>query len=149
MTKFHHRSISRITIATLVLLAAFASGSSTARAGWSSPNVYSVSPNITFTTLTLQNGWTGGPFGTNFPAVAKANGIVYFKGAMATTGSNPIPFTLPTGFRPHAAVYVTVDMCDASTGRLFIEPTGVVTVQTPTFSNAQCFTSLDGVFFAP
>lgn len=46
---------------------------------------------------------------------------------------------------PDTAVYVPVDLCDATNGRLFIQANGVVTVQTETlFSNAQCFTSLDG-----
>ncbi|MBV9648473.1 MAG: hypothetical protein JO043_13480 [Candidatus Eremiobacteraeota bacterium] len=119
-----------------------------ARASVTIPYGYSASPNITFTTLTLLNGWTGGPFGTSVPAVAKSKGLVYFRGAMSTTGSNAVAFVLPSGFRPSAAVYLSVDMCDASYGRLFIDTTGTATVQTATFSNAQCFTSLDGVFFA-
>jgi hypothetical protein len=42
-----------------------------------------------------------------------------------------------------------VDLCNATNGRLFIQPSGVATVQAEngTFSNAQCFTSLDGVSF--
>ena len=149
MTNIHHRSFSSGTmIATVALLAALGGSSSIARGDWTGPNAYSASPYITFTTITLQNGWTGGPFNTNLPAVAKANGIVYFKGAMATAGTNPIAFTLPSAFRPHKGVYVTVDMCNASSGRLFIDTTGIATVQTATFSNAACFTSLDGVFFA-
>jgi hypothetical protein len=149
MTNIHRRSFSSgIVIATVALLAALGGSSSIARADWTGPNAYGASPNITFTTLTLQNGWTGGPFSTSLPAVAKANGIVYFKGAMATSGTNAVAFTLPSGFRPHKAVYVSVDLCNANYGRLFIDTTGVATVQTATFSNAQCFTSLDGVFFA-
>jgi hypothetical protein len=151
MTNIHSRSLSSgIMIATVALLAALGGSSSIARADWTYPNAYWASPDLAFTTLTLQNGWTGGPFNTNLPAVAKAsNGIVYLKGAMATGGTNPVAFTLPTAFRPHKAVYVTVDMCNASSGRLFIDTTGIVTVQTTTFSNAACFTSLDGVVFAP
>jgi len=149
MTNNHHRSFSSgIMIATVMLLAALAGSSSIARADLTGPNASWASPDITFTTITLQNGWTGGPFGTSLPAVAKANGIVYFKGAMATTGTNATAFTLPSAFRPHKAVFVSVDMCNASYGRLFIATNGVATVQTTTFSNAQCFTSLDGVFFA-
>jgi hypothetical protein len=45
-------------------------------------------------------------------------------------------------------VYVPVDLCDATNGRLLIETNGTVIVQADTvFSNAQCFTSLDGVSF--
>jgi hypothetical protein len=98
----------------------------------------------------LQNGWSASPFGTSAPAVHTVSGIVHFKGAMATPGSNPVPFTLPTGFRPARAVFVPVGLCDATMGRLQIEPTGVVTVQAEggAFSNAACFTSLDGASFA-
>jgi hypothetical protein len=44
-----------------------------------------------------------------------------------------------------------VDLCNATNGRLDIQPTGVVTVEAEggTFGNAQCFTSLDGASFAP
>ena len=104
-----------------------------------------------FTPLTLQNGWTNSPFGTSAAAVRTISGIVHFKGAIATTGSNPVPFTLPAAFRPASPVFVPVDLCNATNGRLQIEPTGVVTVQAEggAFSNAACFTSLDGVSFAP
>ena len=103
-----------------------------------------------FTPLTLQNGWTNSPFGTSAAEVHTISGIVHFKGAIATTGSNPVPFTLPAGFRPASAVFVPVDLCNATNGRLQIEPTGVVTVQAEggAFSNAACFTSLDGVSYA-
>ena len=105
----------------------------------------------TFTPLTLQNGWTGGAFGTSSPAVRTISGIVHLKGGIATTGTNPVPFTLPTAFRPASVVFVPVDLCNATNGRLQIEPTGVVTVEAEggTFSNAACFTSLDGASFAP
>jgi hypothetical protein len=104
-----------------------------------------------WTPLTLQNGWTSSPFGTSAPAVRTISGIVHFKGAIATSGTNPVPFTLPAAFRPVSVVFVPVDLCNATNGRLQIEPTGVVTVQAEggTFSNAACFTSLDGVSFAP
>jgi hypothetical protein len=104
-----------------------------------------------FTPLTLQNGWTNSPFGTAAAAVRTISGIVHLRGAIATTGSNPVPFTLPAGFRPASAVFVPVDLCNATNGRLQIEPTGVVTVQAEggAFSNAACFTSLDGVTYAP
>ena len=105
----------------------------------------------TFTGLTLINGWTGGPFGTAAPSVANIGGIVHFRGAIATPGTNPAPFVLPASFRPATNVYVPVDMCNATNGRLVIEPSGTVTVQQQNgdpFGNAACFTSLDGVSFA-
>jgi len=104
-----------------------------------------------FTPLTLQNGWFTAPFGTSAPAVRAISGIIHLKGAIATSGTNPVPFTLPAGFRPASVVFVPVDLCNATNGRLQIEPTGVVTVEAEggAFSNAACFTSLDGAWFAP
>ena len=99
-----------------------------------------------FTPLTLQNGWTNSPFGTSAAAVRTVSGIVYFKGAIATTGSNPVPFTLPAGFRPASAVFVPADLCNATHGVLEIDKSGVVTVNAEggAFSNAACFTSWMG-----
>jgi hypothetical protein len=103
-----------------------------------------------FTPLTLENGWVNAPFGTNNAAVANINGVVHFKGAIATSGTNSVPFTLPVGFRPATNVFIPVDMCDATNGRLNITPNGVVSVQAESaFSNAQCFTSFDGASFMP
>jgi hypothetical protein len=103
-----------------------------------------------FTSLTLVNGWTNAPFSTSNAAVQKILGIVHFKGAIAS-GTNSTVFTLPSSFRPVTDVYVKVDLCNANNGRLHIMPTGVVDVEAEggTFSNAQCFTSLDGAWFAP
>jgi hypothetical protein len=102
------------------------------------------------TTLTLENGWTGGPFGTADPAVDNLNGIVRFVGAMSTTGTNPVAFVLPAGLAPSQTVHVKVDLCNATNGELVITPDGTATVnaENGTFSNATCFTSLDGVSFA-
>ncbi len=121
-------------------------GTAAAQAATSAPRALTSG----WTSLTLQNGWTGAPFGTSAPAVRTISGIVHFKGAVATTGTNPVPFTLPAAFRPATAVFVPVDLCNATNGRLQIEPTGVVTVQAEggAFSNAACFTSLDGASFA-
>jgi hypothetical protein len=108
-----------------------------------------VGPAAAGTLLTLINGWTNAPFGTHVAAVEIVNGIVRFQGAMATSGTNSEPFVLPAGFRPTTNVYVPVDMCDATNGRMIVKPNGVVTVEARTdFSNAQCFTSLDGGAFA-
>jgi hypothetical protein len=106
---------------------------------------------VTFTNLTLLNGWTAGPFSTGQPSVAIIGGIAHFRGAIATSGTNPEPFVLPASFRPSTNVFVPVDLCNATNGRLDIAPSGVVSVQQQNgdpFANAQCFTSLDGVSFA-
>src|SRR5439155_1697661 len=86
----------------------------------------------TYAGLPLQNGWTAAPSATRTPGVTLSNGIVSFKGAIATSGTNPVPFTLPAGFQPLQAVYVPVDLCNGNNGRLFIQPSGVVTVQEET-----------------
>ena len=103
---------------------------------------------LVFTPLALVNGWVGGPFSTSKPAVAEAFGIVHFKGAISS-GTTGLAFTLPVGFRPAKIAYVPVDLCNANKGRLIISPTGATSVQAlTTFSQAQCFTSLDGASFA-
>jgi len=101
-----------------------------------------------FLPLPLINGWTDAPYGTSDAAVVEIDGIVHFKGAIATRGTNPQPFVLPSHYWPAADVYIPVDLCNSTNGRLWIQPNGVVTVQAETsFSNAQCFTSLDGAWF--
>jgi hypothetical protein len=99
------------------------------------------------TALDLLNGWeTYG--GSATPAVKVVNGVVYFEGAIRTDGSSAQPFILPAAFRPVKRAYVPVDMCDATNGRLVIESNGEVTVEAETnFTNAACFTSLDGASF--
>ena len=103
-----------------------------------------------FTSLTLKNGWKNAPFGTSKAAVHGASGVVSFKGAIAS-GSTSAVFTLPAAFRPAHNVYVPVDLCGATNGRLLIQHNGTVRVQEEgnVFGNAQCFTSLDGVSFMP
>jgi hypothetical protein len=100
------------------------------------------------TPLTLQNGWTNAPFATSAAAVKNVGGIVHFRGAIAG-GTTAQVFTLPPGFAPTTNVYVAVDLCGAKNGRLLIQPSGVVSVQAElAFSDAQCFTSLDGASYS-
>jgi hypothetical protein len=103
-----------------------------------------------FLPLTLQNGWTNAPSATNNAGVAVVSGKVYLRGAISTTGGNGVAFTLPTGFRPSTDVYVPVTLCNASKGRLYIQPNGTTTVHAEggIWENAQCLTSLDGASFA-
>jgi hypothetical protein len=101
-----------------------------------------------FAPLTLINGWVNAPFGTSDAAVRNMSGIIHFKGAIFTTGSNPEPFVLPPSLSPANDVYIPIDLCNATNGRLWIQPSGVVTVQAQTsFGEAQCLTSLDGAWF--
>lgn len=103
-----------------------------------------------FTSVSLQNGWYNAPYSTRNVAYSTAGGIVRLQGAMATSGTNMLAFTLPPGARPPSNTYVTVDLCSGTKGRVLIASTGAVTVvpfESKT-SNAQCFTSLEGVWFA-
>jgi hypothetical protein len=111
---------------------------------------FAVSP-ASFTALTLQNGWMNAPSGTANAAVRTISGIVHFRGAIWTNGTNANPFTLPSGFRPASETYIPVDLCSGNNGRLDILPNGVVTVEAENsdFTQAQCLTSLDGASFAP
>ena len=104
---------------------------------------------VGYTPLTLQNGWTNGPFGTSSAEAASISGIVHLKGAISS-GTSSVVLTLPAQFRPATNVFVPVDLCNATKGTLFITPSGVVTVEAQGggLSNAQCFTSLDGASFA-
>jgi hypothetical protein len=100
--------------------------------------------------LKLLNGWFNAPYSTSDAEVAIIDGIVHFKGAIATNGKSNEAFVLPKGFRPTHLVVIPVDMCGASYGVLGIQPDGVVDVSTILpWSDAQCFTSLDGASFAP
>jgi hypothetical protein len=104
-----------------------------------------------FTPIKLQNGWTGGVWDAAKPAVRAINGIVTLKGDIATSSANtnPVAFTLPKAFRPAASVWVPVILCAGASGRLYIQPDGVVSVQVENaWAAAQCMTSLDGVSFA-
>ncbi|WP_437280568.1 trypsin-like serine protease [Sorangium sp. So ce375] len=104
----------------------------------------------TFRPLALEPGWIAHPISTNDPGAAPVGNAVHLRGAIRATGNNPVAFTLPAGLRPSADVYVPTSLCNAKKGRLWITAAGVVTVQTESggsWSDAQCFTSLDGVSF--
>ena len=110
---------------------------------------FALSP-TSFTPLALQNGWMNAPYGTANAALRDICGVVHFMGAISTNGTNADPFILPAGFRPANETYIPVDLCDGNNGRLDILPDGVVTVEAENndFTQAQCFTSLDGASFA-
>lgn len=133
-------------VAVLVLLAALAGLTSVAAAA-PRQEAEAAEPEA-FTTLTLLNGWTNYGDGTNAAKVSLANGVVRFKGAIATAGFDPVAFVLPPGLRPSKRVYIPIDLCDAANGRLLIQPDGTVVVHAgDAFSDAQCFTSLEGASF--
>lgn len=98
--------------------------------------------------MPLVNGWGGAPFATRSATAVVRNGIVTLKGAVSN-GTADLLFTLPVGLRPETITYVAVDLCNAVPGRLVIQPSGTVTIQSATdFAAAQCFISLEGAKFA-
>jgi hypothetical protein len=138
----------RLNITSSGVVSIQAEGATTDATSFTSLEGASFAVNDTgYTTLTLQNGWTNGPFSTSSATIIDIGGVIHLKGAIATAGTNMAPFVLPAGFRPAVDTYVTVDTLAASKGRLFIQANGNVTVQAQTLSNAQQFTSLDGVSF--
>ncbi len=117
----------------------------TAQAATSAPHTLT----NTWTSITLQNGWTDYGNGTAAPAVTNISGIVHLKGEIKTSGTNPEPFILPVGDRPATYVSVPVDLSAAVAGQLIIQPSGAVTVYSEqSWSDAQTVTSLDGASFA-
>ena len=48
------------------------------------------------TSLKLINGWKNAPFSTSDAQIQTIDGIVKFKGAIATSGTNMEPFVLPS-----------------------------------------------------
>src|SRR5204862_8214040 len=103
-----------------------------------------------FTALTLQNGWVsyvGNP-PTRTPAVANINGIVRFLGGLAS-GSNAVAFSVAASLAPSGVAYVTVDEYLAAEGRFIFNSTGTATPESQNvFTDAQQFTSLEGVWYA-
>ena len=102
-----------------------------------------------FFPLTLQNQWANAPFSTRNAAVMHEQGIIRLQGAIAG-GADAVAFNIPVGFRPPTTMYVTADLCGAIKGRLKIFTNGDVRIQNSdgTFASAQCFTSLEGAWFA-
>jgi hypothetical protein len=108
------------------------------------------SQGVTFTDLTLQNGWTTYPT-TATPAVAIIDGIVHLRGGISnpSVSNSDVAFVLPKRFRPPKYVSVPVDMWQATPGELNIAPDGTTEViSAGATSDATQFTSLDGVSFA-
>jgi hypothetical protein len=100
-----------------------------------------------YTALTLENGWVNAPYSTRSAAVRNDSGIIGFQGAVSSGSDAPV-FTLPAGMRPAKDVYVPVDLCNAQRGQIRIQPSGSVSVHSAgSFSDAQCFTSLEGAWF--
>jgi hypothetical protein len=106
---------------------------------------------LDFKHLDLLNNWAQFSSETRTPAVAiDANGVVHLRGAIRQFGSNVnVPFVLPKKYRPSGIIYVPVDLTSGQPGRLNIFTDGTVQVQSAgNYSQAQDFTSLEGVLFS-
>jgi hypothetical protein len=103
-----------------------------------------------FTALHLRPGWKNAANGGRKVSAGIVGGSVRLAGQLLTKGKKGTAFTLPAGFRPAKDVYVAVNLCTGSIGRLFIKPSGVVTVQPDGAGNfwaVQCGVSLEGASF--
>lgn len=107
---------------------------------------------LTFTDLVPATNWSGNCF-AGVPGVAMdAQGVVRLRGDMcATAGASTLMTTLPTAYRPSEVLYIVVDQCDATTGRVVIFPSGEMYAEgdpdsTPALSY-ECFVSLAGVSY--
>lgn len=107
-------------------------------------------PPRTFQPVGLLNGWTNGVFATPPAEVVFYDGVAHFRGAVSNGATDHL-FTLPVTLRPETITYVSTDLCSGKPGRLLLQPSGHVFVQTESgvFGDAQCFTSLEGVMYAP
>jgi hypothetical protein len=105
---------------------------------------------LDFTSLHLKNGWTPYHGETRKPKIARdSDGIVHLEGTLQQkTGSKNLAFHLPDKFTPSRKVFVPVDLDVANKGRLVIQPSGDVHIEAEqSYSDAQLFTSLEGVTF--
>lgn len=99
--------------------------------------------------LATLNNWTSAAFGTRASKAAVSGPTIHLVGGV-NGGDDSLVTVLPEGLRPNATVYVRTNLCGAAPGRLIIESNGEVRAASPTdFTDAQCFTSLDGVSFTP
>jgi len=88
------------------------------------------------------------PYATRNAVGKDIGGFVHLAGGISS-GTSGQALQLPAALRPSTIVYVTVDVCDGRKGRLQFQPDGTTWVETNgAFSDATCFTSLEGVVFA-
>jgi hypothetical protein len=102
-----------------------------------------------FTPFAPINGWTQ-VNGTDALGAKNITGVVHLRGAVKTTGTNPVAFNLPIVMRPASTIYAPITLCGAGKGRVIINPNGDGFIQvegTTTWASAQCLTSLDGVTY--
>ncbi|MFN7149604.1 MAG: hypothetical protein ACK4V6_08985 [Microthrixaceae bacterium] len=109
---------------------------------------------IAMQNLTLLNGWT--PFSAQRGARfgKSVDGVVHLSGGVIQGGGfNGVIAVLPPGYRPNATAYMSTNLVAGSgPARIYIQSNGTVVVQATapaTTTDAQQFTSLDGVSFIP
>jgi hypothetical protein len=144
-----------IVISVLALALSLGGGAyaSTQLAGHSQSSG-SVTGGVTWTSLTLVNGWASENHndGSGNPKVALQSNIVYLSGSLgqAIPGSDVFS-TMPLGFRPTHNMWITVFTSGGAAGTLFIGSNGTMTASSSAScgsgTSAQCFTSLAGVSF--
>jgi hypothetical protein len=107
---------------------------------------------VTWTSLSLINGWAteNGTYGN--PKVSLQSGIVYLSGSLAqSTPGNDTFAILPASFRPAHNLYITVYTNGDTSGTVFIAHSGVMEAYSGTAcgsgNTAQCFTSLATLSF--
>jgi hypothetical protein len=101
-----------------------------------------------FTCYDSISGWTMGPYATRGFCLVDDGGIMHLTGAVSTTGTNNFITTFPTLNRPTRDMFVEVDLCNGQQGRITVDQFGSMLVEAEHgFSQAACFTSLEGVSF--
>jgi hypothetical protein len=99
------------------------------------------------TALPLQPGWANAGAPWRAPTGTISSDIVHLSGAITTGGTNALAFTLPANMRPSTNVNVPINLCTPNKGRLFIAPSGSVSVVAEAGSIVGCAVSLEGVSF--
>ena len=147
MDLFRKRPSAGAVIGTIALFIALSGSAAALRGQPASP-----AAGLTWTKLTLRNGWTTYP-GTRAPAVVVDSfGIVHFRGAMHEPSQSSVnPFRLPLKFRPAKDVYLPLDMETGHNGQMYIDhTTGLISLEEEDglFTDAKALTSLDGASFS-
>ena len=99
--------------------------------------------------LTLLNGWVNYNGDLRPPAWAlDVQGVVHFRGAIE--GGTTTRFArLPLSIRPAVFIYLVTNLNLSALGRIYIAPDGYVYAEAyNSFTDAQAFTSLDGITYA-
>ncbi|HKO47615.1 MAG TPA: trypsin-like serine protease [Polyangiaceae bacterium] len=100
-----------------------------------------------FVQVPLRNGWTNAPVGARSLAMKNDDGVIRFRGTIATTGTDMRPFVLPERHRPATLVFAPIDVCGGKKGQAVFIPDGTVLIQLPSAVPPLCYASFEGVSF--